>query len=92
MRAIWRFVVASISLLLAAAPAAAVDITPALDGSSWEKWMELAPTILEFDDGEWQKFICSAESEFLLPPLGALDADFAPADTGNLLTQVWQQP
>jgi hypothetical protein len=92
MRAIWRFVVASISLLLAAAPAAAVDIAPALDGSSWEKWAELAPTILEFDDGEWQGFLCTGESEFLLPPLGALEADFGAADMEGLLTQVWQRP
>jgi hypothetical protein len=92
MRAICRFVVASISLLLAAAPAAAVDIAPALDGSSWEKWVELAPKMLEFDDREWQLFIYPGESEFLLPPFGALDADFGAADMEGLLTQVWQRP
>lgn len=92
MRAIRRIIVASISLLLAAAPAAAVDIAPALDGSSWERWAELGPKVLEFDDRDWEIFLCLGESKFLLPPLGAADAEFSAVEMEGLVTQVWNRP
>ena len=92
MRAIHRFLVALISLLVAAAPAAALDIAPSLDGSSWESWTKLHPNILEFDDDDWALFICPDPSEFLLPELGAEDADFGADGLEGLLTQVWERP
>jgi len=92
MRAIRRFSAALISLLLAAAPAAALDIAPALDGSSWASWAELNRNVLEFDDHDWALFICPDESEFLLPKLEAPDADFGAGGLEGLLTQVWERP
>jgi len=92
MRAIRRFIVASISLFLAAAPAAALEIAPALDGSSWDRWEDLYPNVLEFDDSEWELFICTDASEFLLPALEPVDADFDAGDLEGLLTQVWERP
>jgi hypothetical protein len=92
MRAIRRFSAALISLLLAAAPAAALDIAPALDGSSWESLAELNRNVLEFDDHDWALFICPDESEFLLPPLEAPNADFGADGLEGLLTQVWEHP
>jgi len=92
MGAIRRFIVASILLLLATAPAAAVDIAPALDGSSWDRWVELGPNLLEFGDRDWEIFLCLGESEFLLPPLEAGDAEFGLADLEGLLSQVWNRP
>jgi hypothetical protein len=92
MRAIRRFVVALISLLLAAAPAAALDIAPALDGSSWEHWAGLGRTVLDFDDRDWALFICDDASEFLLPAFEAVDADLGAGGLEGLLTQVWERP
>jgi hypothetical protein len=92
MRAIRRFIVALISLLLGAAPAASLEIAPALDGSSWERWEELGPIVLEFDDRDWALFIHDDASEFLLPALEAVDADSDASDLEGLLTQVWEGP
>ena len=92
MRAIRRSIVASISLFLAAAPAAALNIAPALDGSSWEKWAELNPKVLELDDSDWARFISDDASEFLLPPLEAVDENPHAGDPEGLLTRVWERP
>jgi len=89
MRAICRFFVALTSLLFAAAPAAALVIAPALDGSSREHWARSDETVLEFDDHDWAIFICGDASEFLLPALDAVDEDAGA--TEGLVTQVWER-
>ncbi len=90
MRAIYRFFVASTSLLFAAAPAAALVIAPALDGGDRERWARLDGNVLEFDDHDWAIFICDDASEFLLPALDAVDEDAG--DMEGLVTQVWERP
>jgi hypothetical protein len=92
MRAIRRFIVVSISLLFTAAPAAALDIAPPLNGSGWDQWAYLDRTILEFDDRDWALFIQNDASEFLLPALDEMDADPDASDLEGLLTQVWEGP
>ena len=90
MRAIHRCIVAVISLLLAAAPAAALEIAPALDGSDWDHWAYLYQPILEFDDSDWAIFIHNEAPEFSLPALEAMDAGAASVE--GLLTPVWERP
>ena len=92
MRAIRRFIVALISLLFAAAPAAALVIAPALDGSGREHWTRFDGTILEFDDHDWAIFIADDASEFLLPPLDAVDMDSGADGLEVLFSQVWERP
>jgi hypothetical protein len=92
MRAIRRFIVVLISLLFTAAPAAALDIAPPLDGSGWDQWVYLNRTILEFDDHDWALFIDDGASEFLLLALDEVDANPDASDLDGLLTQVWEGP
>ncbi len=92
MRAIRRFIVVSISLLFTAAPAAALEIAPRLDGGGWNQWAYLDRTILEFDERDWALFIHGDSSEFLLPALDELDANFDASDLAGVLTQVWEGP
>jgi hypothetical protein len=87
MRAVCQFFVAFTSLLFAAAPAAALVITPALDGSDGERWALPDGKVLEFDDHDWAIFICDDTSEFLLSALDAVDEN--PGDVEGLVTQVW---
>ena len=92
MRAIRRFIVVSISLLFTAAPAAALEISPSLDGNGWDHWGYLDRTIIEFDDRDWALFIRGDSSEFMLPALDTSGADFDAVDMEGLLTQVWERP
>ena len=92
MRAIRRFIVVSISLLFTAAPAAALEITPSLDGNGWDHWVYLDRTIIEFDDRDWMLFIRNDASEFLLPALDEMDADPDASGLAGLLTQVSELP
>ena len=75
MRANSRSCAVLISLLLAAAPASALDIAPALDGSSWDAWADLERVFLEFDDDDWAEFVDASATEFLPTPLGTGEAD-----------------
>ncbi len=91
MRAIHRCIVAVTSLLLAAAPAAALEIATALDGSGWDHWAYLDRPVLEFDDHDWAIFIHSDAPEFFLPALDAMNADAGADSVEGLLTQVWER-
>ena len=74
-----------ISLLLAASPAYALDIAPALDGSTWDAWSNIEPVIVEFDDDDWADFVGASAAD--LP--SALGADTGSLE--SLLTQVSQR-
>jgi hypothetical protein len=89
MRMMYRFSAALISLLLAAAPASALDIAPALDGSSWDVWADFELVALEFDDDDWAYFIDTSVAEFLLPTLDAGEID--DGSPKSLFTQVSQR-
>jgi hypothetical protein len=90
MPAIRRFTLALLALLLAAAPANALDILPALDGNGWDQWADLQPVVLEFDDDDWELFLRDDASEILPPAFGAVTA--TSGEHAGLLTQVWERP
>ena len=92
MRAIHRCIVAMISLLLAAAPAAALEIVTALAESGWDHWAYLDQPILEFNDYDWAIFIHSDAPDFFLPALDGMNVDAGSDSVEGLLTQVWNRP
>jgi len=89
MRAICRSWLALISLLLAAAPAAALQIATPLGGSGWGSWSAVELTAIEFNDDDWAAFIEAESFELFPPPFGALETDFVSVE--SLLTQVWER-
>jgi len=62
-------------LLLAAAPASALDIAPALDGSSWDTWADAELVVLEFNDEDWADLVDASVAEFILPTRNAGEID-----------------
>ena len=88
MRAICRNTAALISLLLAPAPAIALDILSGLDGNGLDTWSYLQPSVLEFDDDDWALFLSAHTSDYLPPILGTPGDDWDPVE--HQLTQVWK--
>jgi hypothetical protein len=89
MRAISRSCAVLISLLLATAPASALDIAPALGGSSWGAWTDFERVVLEFDDDDWAEFVDASAAEFLPTALGAGAADAGSLE--SLVTRLSQR-
>jgi hypothetical protein len=93
MRALHR-TAATLALLIAAAPAAAIDIVPSLLAYASESQRVPGTPLIEFDRDDWAAFIGSEAPRYQLPALAELVATTAPPPSDSndsIVSQVWER-